>query len=255
MRKTISVIIAITIAFVSCKSNEKNTQVGVPSDGAKITVRGKDGETFYVPKAGNAFTRFFTGVQNDLELTKFSLYSKKWTGGLKNETATLLYAIRNSLVGFSSHYQTATYHVLFTDAARESFQKAVTQYFADFENKTLKRNDRASIKTYGMNACRLEWTSVLTKKATNKGNTKMYFGYEFRDGSPYFSVYVLSAQNETAEDKRSAIDTSVPLHFYFTKAQAKTLSELFSDERIAALLLPYKTKAKEEAKIQAADEY
>lgn len=253
MRKILTIGIALAIFFSACKSNEK--EIASDDGGTKLAVQGKDGKTFYVPKKGNAFTRFFTGVQNDFELEEFSLYSKKWTGGLKAEKAKLIYNIPNSLPGFSSHYQTATYHVLFPDATREGFQKAVAQYFSDFENKNLERSVRASTKQYGNFACRLEWTSVLTKKVTNKGNTKMYFGYEFRDDSPYFSIYVLSARNEMTEDNRSAIDESVALHFYFTKAQAKKLSELFDDEKIDELLLPHQQKAEEELKTQERDEY
>lgn len=239
------VVFTVSALMFSCKSSPATQTAGdaygdeQTQTAVKIPAANRDApRNVQVPQKGNAFTRFFTGGQKDIELNQCTLSQKTVTGKLKLEDAIIIYNIETGLIGFSANYQVGTYHVLFNEATRKVFRTAVANYLANFENKTLIRNTKKTYKTYGECPTKIHW-STFTKQLVNHANSKVQFGYEFRNGSPFFSITVLSSENIAHEKSRSTIETNVPLHFYFTKAQASQMAELLSEEKIDEALAPY----------------
>ncbi|MBP3708816.1 MAG: hypothetical protein J6I73_00185 [Treponema sp.] len=260
----------VAVLASSCKSSSVTQTVGDAygdeqqmQTAVKVPAANRDApRNVQVQQKGNALTRFFTGGQKDIELDQCTLSQKTVGGKLKLEDAIIIYNIETGLVGFSADYQVGTYHVLFNEATRRVFRAAVTSYLSDFENKTLIRNTKKTYKIYGECPTTIHW-STFTKQLVNHANSKVQFGYEFRNGSPFFSISVLEAENIARKNSRSTIETNVPLHFYFTKAQARELADLLSEEKIDAALVPYMNvmepdgtpKADEYTAMPSGDEY
>ena len=255
-----AVLLCVAMLASSCKSSSVVQTAGdaygdeQPQAVVKVPAVKRDTpRNVQVAQKGTAFTRFFTGGQKNIELDQCTLSQKTVGGKLKLEDAIIIYNIETGFVGFSANYQVGTYHVLFNEATRKVFRAAVTSYLADFEDKKLVRNTKKTYKTYGECPTTIHW-STFTKQLVNRANSKVQFGYEFRNNSPFFSITVLSSENIAHKNLRSTITTNVPLHFYFTKAQASQMAELLSEEKIDEALAPY-MKVMEPDGTPKADEY
>ena len=79
----------------------------------------------------------------------------------------------------------------------------------------------------------------------------MYYGYSFENKSPYFTISSFPVVNEYYTQAGEATSReSINVKYYFTKAQAKALIDMLSDEKIAGYLGLNKSFVPEEA-----DEY
>ncbi|MBQ9631063.1 MAG: hypothetical protein IJR49_05715 [Treponema sp.] len=258
MKKIFAIIGLLALLFaVSCKStNVSQTEadsyepVEVGSENSEEQAQKsqslkKDDGKIKSPKT-NAFVNFFTSANKDIELDTTRLSGKAVSGKLKETEATIIYNVKTGLTGFSAWYKTEIYHVLFRPRARQAMAEAVSKYLEEFEAKELIRKTKQTYKRYGEYPVRLEWGSI-PSMIMNYGNAYVQYGYEFKNKSPYFSITIQSIANDAYGNSITAIEHSVPLHFYFTKAQAQQMATLLSDESIEKALEPYRTVVNPEA--------
>ena len=263
MKKIQSHIILLTfvlvgvLACVSCKSAEpiSGDPYAAHSPGTEIKRQENDDAPRNIvrTKSGNAFTNFFTGGQQDIEIDMTRVFQKTAFGTLKEEDALCIYNIETGLAGFAAWYRGGMYHVLLGKAGRALFQEAVNQYLDDFENKRLDRKGNRT-KIYGEYPVSLQWGSFATMIG-NRAQSRVQFGYEFKDGSPYFLLSVPSAENEEYKSGRSKIEASATLRFYFTKAMTSQMMNALAEEKIEAAIEPYMQRVQSKDKKPAHDEY
>ena len=252
------IVLAGAIACASCKS--------APAPRADSYTAQTSGTQIQIPKAdsdaagsaaqknkGNAFVNFFTGGQQDIEIDMTRVFQKTAFGTLKEEDALCIYNIETGLSGFAAWYRGGMYHVLLNKTGRSLFREAVNRYLDDFENKRLDRKgDRTKI--YGEHPVSLQWGSFATMIG-NRARSRVQFGYEFKDGSPYFLLSVPSAENEQYNTGRSKIAASATLRFYFTKAMTSQMMNALSEEKIDAAIAPYMQRVQSTGEKPAHDEY
>lgn len=241
------------LALVSCQSTGNTVQPSVDSydsDGSATDSNGAEsGKKTSVSNSDEKnkfnFMDAFFGKKY-MELDEFSLSTTTATFGIKQKTAAFVYGLKRKLFGFGAPYMAAYYYLTFDDVGRHVYINAVDSYLKDFEAKRLTRSSKKTEKVYGFTNTRLEWGPI--KSSTpNSGEGSAYFGYAFKNKSPYFMITVYPVDNE----KRIAGDDmadpqSMFLHFYFTKAQAKQLAAFLSDENIAGIFVDNVPESEEE---------
>ena len=268
MKKIQSYIIALhfvligALACVSCKSvesaqhqsqNDAYTQQ-TPGTQIKTSKADPDAAGSAVQKnKRNTFVNFFTGGQQDIEIDMTRVFQKTAFGTLKEEDALCIYNIETGLSGFAAWYRGGMYHVLLTKSGRALFREAVDRYLDDFENKRLDRKGTHT-KEYGEHPVSLQWGSFATMIG-NRARSKVQFGYEFKDGSPYFLLSVPSAENEQYNAGRSKIAASATLRFYFTKAMTSQMMNALSEANIDAAIAPYMQRVQSTGEKPARDDY
>lgn len=167
-----------------------------------------------------------------------SVYSTMVFGGIKQQAAQIVYYPSRELSGFGSAYMAAYYYLTFDDKARHEFINAVDQYFKDFDNKKLKRDDKKSFKVYGSVKTKAYWGTIKTS-SPNNGEGKLELGYKFVDKNPYFSLTMQPVINQTFLDGGSEVEESLQLHYYMTKNQCRMLADALSDEALAKAIYEY----------------
>lgn len=167
-----------------------------------------------------------------------SVYTPQIFGGIKQTASEVILYPKKETVGFASSYQAAYYYLTFNPAARKAFIKAVDQYYKDFENKKLNRNDKKSYKQYGKINADVYWGTV-KGNSPNYGEGSLMLGYKFYEKSPYFTITMYGCTNEAFVEGSSEMETSMHLYYYFTKNQAKMLCDQLTDENIQKVLYEY----------------
>ena len=166
--------------------------------------------------------------QNFVELDSFTYSTTSITGKLKQQDALFFINKKNYDVGFGSPILAAYYIIFMEPKTKTLFINAVDSYFNDFENKKLNRKDKKSIKRYGKAKVDMYW-GLIKNQTTNYGSTDAYFGYTFKDKSPYFTITIYPTLNEKRKTDDSVPEESMMLNYYFTKAQCRTLANYFKD--------------------------
>ena len=121
-------------------------------------------------------------------------------------------------------------------AGRDAFVSAFRRYQEDFEQKKLVKGNRKSRDVYGTVQGFFAWKKTPVA-AQAKGSPKISMGYQFKDKSVFFTT----TQGESVfRDPQSETrnQTSPVLLMYFTRAQAESLVELFSQEYLQGLGKP-----------------
>ena len=177
----------------------------------------------------------FTNSEKFYRFDTTSVFTQE-ISGLKEKTAQTVIRMDEDYAGFGSYYMAAYYIIQFDESARKKLANAVEAYLSDFENKRLQRKGKHTDRTYGRISYRLDWgtTSSITP---NNGEGEGYLGYEFVKDRPYFVIYNYPFENKYYERAGDAtFRESMTLRYYFTKAQARQLVELLSEENLAAQL-------------------
>lgn len=183
----------------------------------------------------NFFTTLLS-LDKFVEIDYTDFYTSSISGGLKKEEASIVVRSKDKWVGFSSPYMTAYYYITMDEDARLTLRNAVNHYLQDFENKKLIRKTSKTISAYGSAEIRADW-GVLRKSVPYTGTGPAMFGYKFKDKSPYFTITI----NPVITDKRkegdnTAVECSMRLTYFFTKAQAKALVQLLDEKVINSYL-------------------
>lgn len=186
-------------------------------------------------KDNNFFTDLFTfGNRDDfIKGDEFTLFTRGVAGGVAQKSATILLSTKNDTVGYGSPYFSVYYITQFDSESRKKIINAVNQYLSDFENKRLDRKGKNSYKKYGKIKIHLDW-GTLSSSTPNNGSGEAYVGYGFEKKSPYFMISSFALKNDYYDlVGGSTARESLQLKYFFTKAQAKQLAYLLSDEGLA----------------------
>lgn len=180
----------------------------------------------------------FWGSHKFIDLDETTLYTQTITSNLQQQNAVITYFDKEKVAGFGSQYLMAYYYVSLTPEGRKTLATAYDLYIHDFDNKKLDRKDKKSIKQYGSCEVRLDWGTI--KSSTpNYGIGKAYFGYKFKNNSPYFCITIYPIDNEKAKEDRDAYPLqSMLLTYCFTKAQGASLKQFLSDEYLEPYINP-----------------
>lgn len=188
------------------------------------------------PARKKSFVEFFTGREYKYECGSFDFSAENQVGILKQNEGTVYFNTELKQAGFEADYYSQIYYIYMNDSARKILASNVNQYLSDFENRALKLKGK-TYKQYGEVPIRLEWGTIPTM-VDSYGNGSLQFGYRFYKKAPYFTLTVWPVKNLETR-KAAATSKSVRVQYYFTKAQAKKLAELLSDENLLEVLKPY----------------
>lgn len=244
MKKIISLItkcIALSLLFVltSCQSSGKTEFSVYDVDGKPVEQNSDESDTKTTNsetktsnnsnQTKNRFVLFNFAKNKFVETDTFELFTTTSFGNLKKHTANITLDPRNQTAGFGSSYMAAYYAVLLTQETRELLAKAVDSYLLDFEGKKLDRKATKSFKQYGVGKGHIEWGTVRSM-LSNGGDTPVNFGYKFKKSSPYFTISIYPIKSSRVSESERVPDESLPLNYYFTKAQAQNLVSLLREE-------------------------
>ena len=236
--------VSASFGILSCASNSRTTAAdSYEGESTAISVKPKDSKSNsskgFWEKTGNAFSQFIFGEQKDVELDSTRLFTDTTFDNLKEEDAIIIWNIKSEKAGFSAKFQASTYHILFSNELRPILKSLADQYIQDFADKKLKSKQKKSYKIYGEFPIYIQW-GTLSSMLQNYSDTKIQFGYLFRNGSPYFSMTIWASHNDALSGDNGAVaEESSTLHFYFTKDQILNLAYLLSDEKLEEMLSPY----------------
>lgn len=180
----------------------------------------------------------YGNIGDYISLDETSVFVPNAFGVLKQKRATVTIDPKLQEAGFGSSYLAAYYYLFWDAAARESLIKAIDDYYSDFENKRLKRDNGNSYKIYGKIPVRLRW-GTLSNSTPNNSETEMYVGYKFKEKSPYFVITIYPAFNEYSNVTDAVDRESMMLTYYFTKAQLLDLKSMLDNEVISKTLIDF----------------
>lgn len=180
----------------------------------------------------------YGNIGDYISVDETSVFVPNAFGVLKQKRATVTIDPKLQEAGFGSSYLAAYYYLFWDAAARESLIKAIDNYYSDFENKRLKRDNGNSYKLYGKIPVRLRW-GTLSNSTPNNGETEMYVGYKFKEKSPYFVITIYPAFNEYSNVTDAVDRESMMLTYYFTKAQLLDLKSMLDNEVISKTLIDF----------------
>jgi hypothetical protein len=185
-----------------------------------------------------------------------TFFVKNMAGALKNQKATVVINPETQLAGWGSSLFASYYYFLLEEKSRAEFEKFVKLYLMDFDNKHLNRKEKQTYKKYGRAPVFIEWGMM---KASTKYNAhgKAYFGYEFVDKSPYFTITLFARPNENVHESRNVPEEktdSMNLKYYFTRAQLQTLLNSLSEKNLNAIISEYNSYLNRTTAIDEYDE-
>lgn len=188
------------------------------------------------PARKKSFAEFFIGREYKYECGNFDFSAENQVGILKQNEGTVYFNTELKMAGFEADYYSQIYYIYMNDSARKVLAENVEKYIEDFEKRNLKNRGK-NYKVYGELPIRLEWGSV-PSMTDSYGKGQLQCGYKFYKNSPYFTLTVWPVKNLETR-KAAATSKSVRIQYYFTKAQAKKLAELLSDENLSEVLKPF----------------
>ncbi|MBR5647082.1 MAG: hypothetical protein IKX23_10630 [Treponema sp.] len=272
-KKSILSLAVIAALFCSCESS-KVEQASTPdsyNDESSAAVQTQAEESSDSGKKAETSTKIvtkeskksvfknpfgdFTSFGNKDDYIKYetgSVFSKEVMGNLKEKETEILIRKDNYMTGFESSYMSGYYIIQFNENARKKLAEAVDLYLSDFENKRLDRKGSQTAKKYGKISYQLNWGTI--KSSTpNNGRGTGYLGYEFVNGSPYFTISNFAFINDYYKIAGEATSReSLAVKYYFTKAQITHLVECMTDDVIRERIAELQPSA---GVTEAADEY
>jgi len=143
---------------------------------------------------------------------------------------------RHNYVSLEFRHDLVTYRQFWDEPARKQFAAALELYKKDFENRKLTNNNRKTKSVYGKVKGHVEW--LLTKfTKTRVSYPTIDIGYQFKENTPFFSVFMRSAKEViTNKEDDSNATYSQPVNMFFTRAQADVLAGIFDQARLIELL-------------------
>lgn len=189
---------------------------------------------FICSAKNNGILDFFNSDEYSFkEINKSRFFVPDTLGNMKVEESDLVYLDKTDFSGFGSSYAFAYAYILLDSDGRNKLCNAANQYFSDFESKRLKRDAKKTDKIYGRTNVKFIWGTIKSQ-AKNSGVSNSYFGYKFKNGSPYFTITCLETENEKYDPNynKTVPKTSFGTKYYFNKAQLNELIDFISDESI-----------------------
>ena len=165
-------------------------------------------------------------------------------GRLKKTQLNVFYYPKEDAVCLNFKHEFAECNQFLNKVGREAFISAFKLYQEEFEQKKLTNKNLRNTKVYGTVQGFFMWRrTVLSVRA--RGNPRINFGYQFKEDSVFFSTTQSVAEYVDPESRDS--NQSYPVFtMYFTKEQAKNLTELFSHEFLQNLVNPTPAPSEED---------
>jgi hypothetical protein len=159
--------------------------------------------------------------------------TKAFSSAVSKESAAAVYDSAGDIV--TLEFQSAggvRNRQYWTANARETFIKALAQYEASYETRDLPRGFLSSGKRniYGKAEILIHWWSLSFSNHA-RGQSRLDFGYLFKDRNPYFTV----TQNAAKDVYVNSKNNSAQVTLYFTRAMAQELAALFAEENLYAV--------------------
>jgi hypothetical protein len=150
--------------------------------------------------------------------------------GLRKVSVPILYFPIEDAVGIRYRHEFITYYQCWDESGRETFIKALDNYYIDYGARNLGRNTRGRKYQYGIAYGFLMWqTHEFSERPA--ANMEILLGYYFRDNAPYFCITQKETAHISSADSNNITRTKdVPM--YFTRAQALELAKLFDPQFI-----------------------
>ena len=157
-------------------------------------------------------------------------------GRLKKTKLNVFYYPKEDAVCLNFKHEFAECNQFLNKAGREAFISAFKLYQEEFEQKKLVNKNFKNTKVYGTVQGFFIWKRTALSVRL-RGNPRINFGYQFKDDSVFFTTTQSEAVYEDPESSDSGQSYQV-LTMYFTREQAKNLSELLSHEFLQNLVNP-----------------
>jgi len=121
-------------------------------------------------------------------------------------------------------------------AGRDAFVAALKRYQEEYEQRKLANRNRKTRDVYGSVQGFFMWKKTPVSVQAF-GSPKVNLGYQFKDKAVFFTTTQLESRYESPVS-RDRSQTSPVLLMYFTREQAASLAELFSQEHLQGLGKP-----------------
>ena len=162
-------------------------------------------------------------------------FMKPMSRNLRKENITVIYFPQEDAVCLRYVLDFITYHQFWSRNGRLEFNKALTQYNEDYNERTLV-NSRRSRQTYGTVQGYLIWQQF-NFSVQARANMNVDLGFDFREKLPYFTVNQGEAEYINPNIPRNN-RTSPVMPLFFTRAQAGQLAELFESHYLRSIVVP-----------------
>lgn len=182
-------------------------------------------------KNSNAFLDFFKATNNHIVFCdETEITVPNALGKFKKQTGCFVCLNNDNYAGFCSPTAASYTYVFFNERTQKEFVNAGKSYFKDFENKKLDRKNISSERKYGNKyKTKIMW-GPNKNQAKSSGVTDAWFGYKFKDKSPYFVITLPVTLNEKYDSITDSLPReSVYTQFFFTKAQLKSLIDFIEN--------------------------
>jgi len=174
-------------------------------------------------------------------------------GKIKKQPITVFYYPGDDVVCLRFRVTYISCNQFWDRKARDAFVSALNQYKEDFDQKNLVNKGKKSRDIYGKVDAFFTWKKTPVSYLS-KGNPTIGLGYQFRQKSFLFTTTQGEARYEDP-NSRDRSGTSPVLLMYFTRAQADTLAEMFSQEKLQSLIGSGISPAAIDADFMDLDEY
>lgn len=241
---------------ISSNNNVQNMQIIDSADSENDDAISNDDNTmnFKIERREKTFLSNFGTASKFCEYDTLKVFASNGFGKMKNTEAVMVYVPESETFGFGSNYLAAYYYVHFDKDGRDAFIEAVNQYFKDFENKRLQRDNSKTTSIYGSSDVYVNWGSFKSA-CSNYGTGKVDFGYKFVDRSPYFTVSFSHIYNKRYDNDDIAPVESLNVIYYFTKDYCKNMAMDLTDASVNAVLREYRGLTSSYSESDERDEY
>jgi hypothetical protein len=162
-------------------------------------------------------------------------------GSLKKSPVNVYYYPNEDAVCLQFKKQFVSCNQFWSKTGRDTFVAAFKRYQEEFDQKKLVNGNRKTRDVYGTVQGFFAWKKTPVSVQA-KGSPKISMGYQFRDKSVFFTTTQEESRYEDPYSKDRS-ETSPVLLMYFTRTQAASLAELFSQEYLQRLGKPAVTGA------------
>jgi hypothetical protein len=159
--------------------------------------------------------------------------TKAFSSAVTKQSAAAVYDSANDIVTLEFLSAGAVHNRQYwTAGARDTLIKALAQYESAYEARDLPTGFLSSGKraVYGKTEITIHWWSLSFSNHA-RGLSRLDFGYRFKDRSPYFTI----TQSEAKDTYVSSQNSSTQVTMYFTRAMARELAALFTEENLYAV--------------------
>jgi len=155
--------------------------------------------------------------------------------GLKKVALKVSYSPAEDALCLEYKRNTVTYYQFFPKASRVLFLEAVDKYSQDYSDKKLV-SSKTSKKQYGSKEGYLIWKLAKVSQSYSD-NIDFYFGYMFKEKSPFFTITQGEAYSENlfADKNERNARTSGEIQLYFTRTQSMELAVYFEQQFLQSL--------------------